>query len=69
MNIIPILPATIDIITKLNDGVRPELKGVDTYFYVYRGEGEPSSIITLAELDSDAYPEWMAQVSLYYVGT
>jgi hypothetical protein len=51
MNIIPILPATLDIIEVLNGGVRPELESEETYF-VYKGQEEPPSIITQAELEA-----------------
>lgn len=67
-NIIPITPATIEIITKLNDGVEPVLESMETFF-VYRGENEPSAIIDREELmTSDEYPKWMTVVEIYYRG-
>lgn len=52
MLIIPIAPVTIDLITKLNDGVQPAFEDEPT-FYVYRGEGESSEIIS-----NEAMREW-----------
>jgi len=68
MNIIPITPATLDLIQKLNDGVRPNLEDDSNAYYVYRGESEPASIISQEELDSDEYPEYMAVISITYIG-
>lgn len=68
LNIIPIVPATIDLITKLNDGARPELEDKET-FYVYRGEDEHAKIIDRAQLEKvGEYPDWMTIVRIYYVG-
>lgn len=68
MNIIPITPATIDLIQKLNDGVRPNLEDDSNAYFVYRGDSEPSSIISQEELDSDEYPEYMTIVNISYIG-
>jgi len=69
MNIIPITPATIDLITKLNNGVRPTLEDEET-FYVYRGEDAYSAIITREAFDKDgAYPEWMTVIKILFIGS
>ena len=44
MNVIPIVPATLDIIEELNGGVRPELEDQETFF-VYKGKNEHAEII------------------------
>ncbi len=67
MNIIPIFPSTLDLIEKLNNGVRPELEDDKQTFYVYRGEDTPASIISEEELDSDEYPEFMTAVKVLYI--
>jgi hypothetical protein len=66
MHIIPIVPATLDIIEVLNDGVRPEVEQEETFF-VYNGKDEPSEIVTFDKLDETA-PEWMTQVKIMYRG-
>lgn len=64
MNIIPITPATLDIIEVLNGGVRPELESEETFF-VYKGKDVPSEIITLGENEPMA-EEWFAVVKIMY---
>lgn len=49
MNIIPILPETIDIVTALDGGVRPEITKPTTYF-VWQGEVGSSIIVTEDEV-------------------
>lgn len=68
MNIIPITPATIDLIEKLNDGVRPDLNDESNAYYVYRGEDEHATIISQEELESDEYPEYMTTITITYIG-
>jgi len=53
MNIIPITPATLDIIEVLNGGVRPELESEETFF-MYKGQNEPMS------------EEWFTVVKIMY---
>lgn len=48
MNIIPILPGTIALITALNNGVSPEITREQTY-YVWTGVGGHSHVITYEE--------------------
>ena len=68
MNIIPITPATIDLITKLNNGVRPALEDEET-FYVYRGEDEHAEIISREEHERNGvYPDWMTIIKILYIG-
>jgi hypothetical protein len=70
MNIIPVTPATIDLITKLNDGVRPELETAEETFYVYRGEDKPASIISAEELElNEEYQVYMTIIKICYIGT
>lgn len=66
--LIPIVPATVDLIEQLNDGVRPEIEDGET-FYVWRGDDKESKIVTRNEvLTSDEYPEWMAVTQIFYRG-
>lgn len=66
IHIIPIVPATLDIIEVLNNGVRPQVEDEET-FYVYKGKDEITKIITLAELQSSPeYDEWMTIVKIAY---
>lgn len=65
MNVIPITPATLDIIEVLNDGVRPALETKETFF-VYRGADAHSNIITISELNE--LPEYMTLVKIFYIG-
>jgi hypothetical protein len=68
MNIIPVIDATLDIIEKLNDGVRPIVEVPETY-YVYRGENELSEIISSHEFETR--PEFqvhMAVIKICYLG-
>jgi len=68
MHIIPITPATLDILEKMNDGVRPELEIHEETFYVYRGEAETAKIITRSELEqSPEYPEFMTTTEILYI--
>lgn len=66
MNIIPILPQTMDIIQILNGGVRPLISDMQNY-YVYRGEDEHAEII-----DQDEFVKFcsenqhMVPISIYY---
>lgn len=64
MNIIPITPATLDIIEVLNGGVRPELESEETFF-IYKGQNEPPTIITLGENEPMA-EEWFTIVKIMY---
>jgi hypothetical protein len=69
MNIIPVIPATLDIIEKLNEGIRPELPE-EEIFYVYNGVGKPAKFISAKELKtSSEYPEYMAIVKILYIGS
>lgn len=65
MNIIPITPATIEIIEVLNDGVRPPIEP-ETVF-VFNGKGQPGDIVHEDDLGEIA-PEWMAVVKILYRG-
>jgi hypothetical protein len=47
MLLIHIVDPSVDLITALNNGVRPELEEVSTYFVWY--ENEPAEIITREE--------------------
>jgi len=58
MNIIPIHPATLDIIEVLNDGVRPSLDTVEDTFFVYKGPDEHAEIVTTADLQKYPEEEW-----------
>ena len=66
MHIIPIVPATLDIIEVLNNGVRPPVEGGETFF-IYNGKDKPADIVTFDELGECA-PEWMTQVKIMYRG-
>jgi hypothetical protein len=63
-HIIPIGPATLDIIEVLNDGVRPEVESEETFF-VYNGKGKPADIVTFDEL-GECSPEWMTAVKILF---
>jgi hypothetical protein len=68
MNIIPVIDATLDIIEKLNDGVRPIVEVPETYF-VYRGENDHSEIISSAEFETKPeYQVHMAVIKICYIG-
>jgi len=64
MHIIPIAPATLDIIEVLNGGVRPDVVGEDKFF-IYNGKDEPADIVDFDELGECA-PEWMTIVKIMY---
>jgi len=67
MLLIPILPATLDLITKLNDGVTPELTDND-HVYVWRGDGAHAEILTRDEITQSAdYPNWVTQINVFYI--
>jgi hypothetical protein len=64
MTIIPITPATLDIIEVLNGGVRPAIEAEETVF-IFNGKNEPADIMTFDELGEIA-PEWMAKITILY---
>lgn len=66
MNIIPITPATLDIIEVLNGGVRPVLEDEETFF-IFNGKDDPADILTEDGLGEIA-PEWMLEIKILYRG-
>lgn len=66
MYIIPVTPATLDIIEALNNGVRPALEGEDTVF-IFNGKNEPADIVNADTLGEIA-PEWMTKITILYRG-
>ena len=67
MHIIPIAPATLDILEVLNNGVRPVLEHEETFF-VYKGKDEPPAIIDRQTLELSFEDEWMTVVKICYKG-
>jgi hypothetical protein len=66
MNIIPVTPATLDIIEVLNGGVRPVIEDEETFF-IFNGKDEHADIVTSDALGEIA-PEWMAKIVILYRG-
>lgn len=64
MNIIPVTPATLDIIEVINGGVRPAIEAEETFF-IFNGKDKPADIVTADGLDEIA-PEWMAKITILY---
>jgi hypothetical protein len=50
MNIIPIEEGTLDLVEKLNNGNRPELKGDLETFFIYNGKDLPHEIVDVDEM-------------------
>ena len=44
--IVPITPATQDLVAAMNDGVRPEIDPTEDTYFVYNGPEEHSDIIS-----------------------
>lgn len=63
MNLIPITPATIEMITVLNSGVQPEMEDKETFF-VWHGPEYPAEIIDSDSLNE--FPEWWTIVKIGY---
>lgn len=61
--IIPITPATLDIIEVLNGGMRPALETEESFF-VYSGKDAHAEIITNDEITSRYYDENMTVVRI-----
>jgi hypothetical protein len=63
--VIPIVPETLELITKLNDGVCPEIEKGTTY-YVYNGESEPAKIISIGDYYDNLY-YFMEEIEVFKV--
>jgi hypothetical protein len=62
MNIIPITPATLDIIEVLNGGVRPELEDEETFFIYHKDA--PAEIVHQDAIEK--LPEYWAVIKILY---
>jgi hypothetical protein len=67
MNIIPIVPATLDIIEVLNGGVRPDIE-VEETFFIFNDKDEPSDIVTAGVLRERYDTTWMSMTLISYKG-
>jgi hypothetical protein len=58
--VIPIVPATLDLVEVLNDGLRPKVEAEETFF-IFRGKNRPGSINTLEQIEriEDAGGAWI----------
>jgi hypothetical protein len=66
MYIIPIGPATDEIVKALNGGVAPVVEGEEKFF-VYNEKDKTHDIVAYDELDEIA-PEWMTKITILYRG-